>query len=135
MLFDIAILNAGTFITGASVRNFVFADLCAFEVSNGNIPVAHILRDMINAARDLATGILSFSRRNSHSERKLTRRMTSIAIVAVPNISLSWQREGANGHCVDIAISRRHDRKNLYNHHDPCATPLILRAEILDSGV
>jgi len=38
MLFDIAILNVGTFITGASVRNFVFADLCAFEVSNRNIP-------------------------------------------------------------------------------------------------
>ena len=36
MLFDIAILNAEAFITGAFVRNFVFIDLRAFEVSNGN---------------------------------------------------------------------------------------------------
>lgn len=37
VLFDIVILNVGTFITGASVRNFVFVDLYAFEVSNRNI--------------------------------------------------------------------------------------------------
>ena len=55
MLFDIAILNAGTFITGAFVRNFVFIDLCAFEVFNENT-------------------VYSFNKKGiSHSNRRLAR--------------------------------------------------------------
>lgn len=52
VLFDIAILNAGIFITGASVRNFVFADLCALRFQMETFCRA-LLRNMINAARDL----------------------------------------------------------------------------------
>lgn len=66
VLFDIAILNAGTFITGASVRNFVFADLCAFEVfKRKHLPRRAFLRNnMINAAHDLLASVTELLRKS-----------------------------------------------------------------------